>query len=155
MDIPKELSWLVYQKRIAGLRHVDTDLLGGMISDLDTQLTEANSSLSDSEGALKDKAAALNDCLDVLNSDGASCQKTLQDLRTFNAQTVIERDNARSDANTAMDALTACKAGLEKPPLPQTTLDLCNAYYTKYPEANITSDAHYIGLDKKIGRAHV
>ena len=148
MGIAKELSWLVYPGMVDGIRHVDTDILQQLMDAKTNLLVERTAMLKANEDALAQKSGALDSCLNAMSASGDACQvklaKMQDDLITANSRLSSMQD----DFATLNDSLSACKLGRDKPPLPQATLDKLNSYYTKYPEAYITSDAHYIGLDK-------
>lgn len=149
MGIRKEISWWAYPAYVSGVRHVDTEEITTLIDAKTNLLVDKTVHLKLAEDALAQKSGALNSCLGALSTTGDACQTKLarieSDLITANARL----NSAQDDLAAVNDSLSACKLGLDKPPLPKATLDVLNGYYTKYAEAHITSNARYLGVDKK------
>lgn len=141
MGIAKELSYLVYPVGVKGIRHVDTDAITSIIDSNYAQIANDQNQIKDLIDQVEQKKGSLTSCLSSLTATNSVCKNQIADL--------ITKNNTQADIILGLQqSVKDCANSFVTPPLPQTTLDLMARYYTKYPEAHIQSDAHYVGINK-------
>ena len=151
--IQKALSYVVYPREVIDddikLRHTEDEAIDSRFILRNNQIKSGIQKQSDLQVQLNNANNRVFDLERAIAQTGTDCQIAQKDLtaklNTLSSDLIVKKETITS----LLEQIEALKLKKDLPPLPTSTMDRLLGYYSKYPEANIFSNAHYFSQNKK------